>query len=134
MVRHIRVFRVFENASMPADASGARLRDASVFAEASAPHKPRGAAYSLGMIDLPTGNTIAETAFLMGDPARANMLSALMSGAALTAGELAAHAGVTPQTASGHLARLRKCQLVAVERQGRHRYLRLASPEVAQAL
>ena len=56
------------------------------------------------MIDRPTGNTIAEAAFLTGDPARANMLAALMSGEALTAGELAAHAGVTAQTASGHLA------------------------------
>ena len=56
------------------------------------------------MIDRPTGNTIAEAAFLMGDPARANMLAALMSGVALTDGELAAHAGVTAQTASGHLA------------------------------
>jgi DNA-binding transcriptional ArsR family regulator len=86
------------------------------------------------MIDLPTGNTIAETAFLMGDPARANMLAALMGGMALTAGELAAQAGVTPQTASGHLARLREGQLVAVECQGRHRYFRLASPDVARAL
>ncbi|WP_224003421.1 helix-turn-helix transcriptional regulator [Aureimonas sp. SA4125] len=86
------------------------------------------------MIDLPTGSTIAETAFLMGDPARANMLAALMSGTALTAGELAAHAGVTPQTASGHLTRLTEGRLVTVERQGRHRYFRLASPEVARAL
>ncbi|GGD42329.1 ArsR/SmtB family transcription factor [Aureimonas glaciei] len=86
------------------------------------------------MIDLPTGNTIAETAFLMGDPARANMLAALVGGAALTAGELAAHAGVIPQTASGHRARLTDGRLVAVERQGRHRYFRLASSEVARAL
>jgi DNA-binding transcriptional ArsR family regulator len=86
------------------------------------------------MIDRPTGNTIAEAAFLMGDPARANMLAALMSGEALTAGELAAHAGVTAQTASGHLARLTEGGLVAVERQGRHRYVRLSSPAVAQVL
>ena len=86
------------------------------------------------MIDRPTGNTIAEAAFLMGDPARANMLAALMSGEALTAGELAAHAGVTAQTASGHLSRLTEGGLVAVERQGRHRYVRLSSPAVAQAL
>jgi DNA-binding transcriptional ArsR family regulator len=86
------------------------------------------------MIDRPTGNTIAEAAFLMGDPARANMLAALMSGEAMTAGELAAHAGVTAQTASGHLARLTEGGLVAVERQGRHRYVRLSSPAVAQVL
>ncbi|MBB4004056.1 ArsR/SmtB family transcription factor [Aurantimonas endophytica] len=86
------------------------------------------------MIDPPTGGSIAANAFLMGDPARANMLSALMGGEALTAGELAAHAGVTPQTASGHLARLRDGGLLAVERQGRHRYFRLASPQVAEAL
>ncbi|MEH6718704.1 MAG: metalloregulator ArsR/SmtB family transcription factor [Aurantimonas endophytica] len=86
------------------------------------------------MIDPPTGGSIAANAFLMGDPARANMLAALMGGEALTAGELAAHAGVTPQTASGHLARLRDGGLLAVERQGRHRYFRLASPQVAKAL
>ena len=104
---------------VPADASWPCLSDASVFAEASAPDKPRGTAYPRAMIDLPTGSTIAETAHLMGDPARANMLAALMGGMALTAGELASHAGVTPQTASGHLARLLEGQLVAVERQGR---------------
>ncbi|UIJ74017.1 ArsR family transcriptional regulator [Aurantimonas sp. HBX-1] len=86
------------------------------------------------MIDPPTGSSIAATAFLMGDPARANMLAALMGGVALTAGELAAHAGVTPQTASGHLARLQDGGLLAVERQGRHRYFRLASPQIAEAL
>ncbi|NDV88940.1 metalloregulator ArsR/SmtB family transcription factor [Aurantimonas aggregata] len=86
------------------------------------------------MIDPPTGSGIAANAFLMGDPARANMLSALMGGEALTAGELAAYAGVTPQTASGHLSRLRDGGLVAVERQGRHRYFRLASPQIAEAL
>jgi DNA-binding transcriptional ArsR family regulator len=86
------------------------------------------------MIDPPTGGSIAANAFLMGDPARANMLAALMGGEALTAGELAAHAGVTPQTASGHLARLRDGGLLAVVRQGRHRYFHLASPQVAEAL
>lgn len=70
----------------------------------------------------------------MGDVGRANMLVALMDGRALTAGELARHASVTPQTASGHLARLVELRLVAVERQGRHRYHRLASPDVAGAL
>jgi len=59
------------------------------------------------------------------------MLAALMDGRALTAGELARVAGVTPQTASGHLARLTDAGLLVMERQGRHRYHRLASPTVA---
>ena len=67
-----------------------------------------------------------------GDPARASMLLALMDGRALTVGELASVAGVTPQTASGHLARLVGAGLLAVETQGRHRYHRLASPLVAR--
>ncbi|MET0359712.1 MAG: metalloregulator ArsR/SmtB family transcription factor [Pararhizobium sp.] len=86
------------------------------------------------MIDLPTGNMIAQAAHLMGDPARANMLAALIGGEALTAGELASHAGITPQTASGHLAKLLDGRLLAAERHGRLRYFRLASPSVAQAL
>lgn len=86
------------------------------------------------MIAVVSGNTLAEVARLIGDAARANMLSALMGGQALTAGELARHAGVTAQTTSGHLARLSEAKLVAVEKQGRHRYYRLASPEVAQAI
>ena len=77
---------------------------------------------------------IAEIAALVGDPARANMLSALVDGRALTAGELAYVGHVTAQTASGHLARLAAANLVACERQGRHRYYRLASPSVAQML
>jgi DNA-binding transcriptional ArsR family regulator len=77
---------------------------------------------------------LAETAALIGDPARAAMLAALLDGRALTAGELAAAAGITPQTASGHLARLGTAGLLAVERQGRHRYHRLASPAVARLL
>ena len=77
---------------------------------------------------------LAQTAALIGDPARANMLAALMDGRALTATELAGTAGITPQTASGHLARLTEAGLLAMERQGRHRYHRLASPAVAQML
>jgi DNA-binding transcriptional ArsR family regulator len=77
---------------------------------------------------------LAETAALIGDPARCAMLAALMQGRALTAGELARSAGVSPQTASGHLARLGAAGLLAVERQGRHRYHRLASPAVARLL
>src|SRR3546814_5851519 len=62
------------------------------------------------------------------------MLRALMDGRALTATELARVAGITPQTASGHLAQLTGAGLLAVERQGRHRYHRLASPAVAHML
>jgi DNA-binding transcriptional ArsR family regulator len=62
------------------------------------------------------------------------MLHALMDGRALTASELARVAGITPQTASGHLARLAVAGLLAVEKQGRHRYHRLASPAVAQMM
>src|SRR6478735_11860601 len=80
------------------------------------------------------GPYLAEIAHLMGDPARANMLHALMDGRALTAKELAYIAGVAPQTASGHLARLMAGGLLAVAVQGRHRYYRLAGPEVATAL
>ena len=76
----------------------------------------------------------AEIGALAGDPARAGMLHALMDGRALTASELADVAGVTPQTASGHLARMIAAGLLAVEKQGRHRYHRLASPAVARMM
>ena len=76
----------------------------------------------------------AEVAALAGDPARAGMLHALMDGRALTASELAGVAGITPQTASGHLARMTAAGLIAVEKQGRHRYHRLASKVVAQMM
>lgn len=76
----------------------------------------------------------AEIATLAGDPARAAMLNALMDGRALTATELAAVAGVTPQTASGHLNRMTTAGLLAVEKQGRHRYHRLAAPVIAQMI
>lgn len=74
----------------------------------------------------------AEIAALAGNPARAGMLNALMDGRALTALELARVAGITPQTASGHLAQMTRAKLLAVAKQGRHRYHRLASPAVAQ--
>ncbi len=80
------------------------------------------------------GPDIASLAALIGDPGRANMLCALMSGMALTAGELAREADIMPQTASAHIAKLVEAKLVIVEVQGRHRYLRLACPDVAQAL
>jgi len=78
--------------------------------------------------------SIAEVASLVGDPGRANMLSALLDGRALTATELAYRAGVAPATASGHLAKLAAGRLVSVVAQGRHRYFRLASPDVARML
>lgn len=80
------------------------------------------------------GPNIAGIAALIGDPARANMLTALMHGAALTASELALEAGVTKQTASAHLAKLAQAELVLAEAQGRHRYYRLADRDVATAL
>src|ERR1700739_2701575 len=80
------------------------------------------------------GPDIALVASLVGDPARCNMLTALMSGQALTATELAQEAGVTPQTASSHLAKLEAGGLVTPQKQGRHRYFRLKDSEVAAAL
>lgn len=76
----------------------------------------------------------AEIAALAGDPARACMLQALMDGRALTAAELAHAAGITAQTASGHLSRMVAAGLLRVEPQGRHRYHRLASPAVARMM
>lgn len=80
------------------------------------------------------GPTISKVAALIGDPARANILVALMDGRALTATELAQVAGVTLQTASGHLGKLDLAGLTRTERQGRHRYVRLSGPDVAQVL
>src|SRR5258707_12390001 len=75
-----------------------------------------------------SSNTLAEIGALIGDGARANMMSALMGGQALTASELAYRAGVTAQTTSGHLAKLTEAGLLALARQGPHRYYRLAPP------
>ena len=80
------------------------------------------------------GPSIARIAALVGEPARAEMLTALLGGQALTATELAHQADVTKQTASAHLAKLLDAQLLAVESQGRHRYFRLADHDVAQLL
>jgi DNA-binding transcriptional ArsR family regulator len=80
------------------------------------------------------GPDIAMVASLVGDPARANMLTALMTGRALTATELAYQAGITPQTASSHLGKLEIGGLIEQERQGRHRYYRLADSDVAGVL
>lgn len=80
------------------------------------------------------GPDIARIAALIGDPARANMLTALASGKALTATELAAEAGVTAPTASGHLAKLAEGGLLRARKQGRHRYFALADEEAAALL
>ena len=83
------------------------------------------------MVDIPY---IAESAALIGDPARANMLSALKDDGVLSATELAHVAGVAPNTASGHLARLTEAGMVTVECKGRHRFYSLTRHEVAEAL
>lgn len=80
------------------------------------------------------GPDIARIGALLGDPARTNMLTALMSGQALTAGELAREAGVTAQTASSHLAKLADGGLITARRQGRCVYFALASREVAELM
>lgn len=80
------------------------------------------------------GPVISTVAALIGDPARANMLTALMDGRALTVSELALVAGVTIQTASGHLSKLQNAALLTVEKQGRHRYYRLSDHDVGEAL
>jgi DNA-binding transcriptional ArsR family regulator len=77
---------------------------------------------------------LAVTANLLGEPARAAMLLKLMSGRALPAGELALAANISPQTASGHLAKLIEGRFVNVQAQGRHRYYCLAGAEVADAV
>ncbi|PDT40630.1 MULTISPECIES: winged helix-turn-helix domain-containing protein [Sinorhizobium] len=80
------------------------------------------------------GPDIALIGSLIGDPARANMLTALMGGQALTPTELAAHAGITLQTASSHLAKLEAGGLLTQRKQGRHRYYALAEDEVGLML
>jgi DNA-binding transcriptional ArsR family regulator len=80
------------------------------------------------------GPDISQIGALIGDPARANMLTALMGGQALTASELAGAAGVTLQTASAHLAKLEAGGLIAQRKQGRHRYFALADDEAGRLL
>ncbi|PJI44545.1 MAG: transcriptional regulator [Ferrovibrio sp.] len=77
---------------------------------------------------------VAKIAALIGDPARANILKALMDGRARTAKELAQIAGVSPQTTSGHLAKLSDGGLLSLAKQGRHRYFHLANAQVAAAI
>jgi DNA-binding transcriptional ArsR family regulator len=81
-----------------------------------------------------TNLDMAQIAALIGDPARANILAALMDGRALTATELAYAAGVSPQTTSGHLSKLTEGGLLGMVKQGRHRYYRLASPQIGRML
>lgn len=80
------------------------------------------------------GPSLARVASLIGERGRAEILGALMSGRALTATELADVAGITRPTVSAHLGKLERAQLIAAEKQGRHRYFRLASSEIAQLL
>src|SRR5487761_2178294 len=80
------------------------------------------------------GPNIARVAALLGDPARAEALTALLTDRALTATELAAIAGVTKQTMSAHLSKLLEASLVSVDQQGRHRYFRLANEDVGALL
>jgi DNA-binding transcriptional ArsR family regulator len=91
-----------------------------------------GSAYPLTMSG--THPAVAEVAALVGNPARANILMALMDGRALTASELAYAAGVSAQTTSEHLAKLREANLLALTKQGRHRYFRLGSPQIARMI
>lgn len=79
-------------------------------------------------------NTMAAIGALIADPTRAEMLLAMMDGRAHPATDLAAIAHVTPPTASHHLARLIEGGLVEVFQQGRHRYHRLASSQIAELL
>ncbi|NNE54289.1 MAG: helix-turn-helix domain-containing protein [Sulfitobacter sp.] len=80
------------------------------------------------------GPDISRIAALIGDPARANILTALMSGKALTATELAAEAGVTLQTASAHLSKLEAAEMIAARKSGRHKYFTLGGDDVGHAL
>ena len=80
------------------------------------------------------GPDIALLGSLIGDPARANMLTALMNGMALTATELAGVAGITAQTASAHLKKLESGGLLQQRKQGRHRYFSLSDDDVASVL
>ncbi len=81
-----------------------------------------------------SGPDIALIGSLVGDPARANMLTALMGGRALTPSELAQEAGITLQTTSSHLAKLTAGGLVVQRKQGRHRYFSLSGQDVAGVL
>jgi DNA-binding transcriptional ArsR family regulator len=81
-----------------------------------------------------TEPAVAEIAALVGNPARANIMMALANSRALTATELAYVAGVSAQTTSGHLAKLREANLLSLTKQGRHSYFRLSSPKIARMI
>ena len=80
------------------------------------------------------GPDISRIAALIGDPARANILTALMSGKALTATELAGEAGVTLQTTSAHLGKLESAEMISCRKSGRHKYFTLGGDDVGHAL
>ncbi|MEV0368407.1 helix-turn-helix domain-containing protein [Streptomyces sp. NPDC050636] len=80
------------------------------------------------------GSELARLAALLADRTRATFCLALLDGRAWTAGELAAYAQVAPSTASEHLTRLTEGGLLVEQRQGRHRYVQLAGPHVAELL
>src|SRR5699024_3681785 len=79
-------------------------------------------------------SNIAATASLIADPTRMLMLSALLDGRALPAGELAYAAGISPQTTSAHLNKLLAGGFLSLEKEGRHRYYRLAGSHIAEAI
>ena len=81
-----------------------------------------------------TEPNIAFVANLLADPSRAAMCLSLAGGEARPAGELAARAGISAQTASNHLAKLIAGRLLRVEQQGRWRYYRLAGADVGHAV
>lgn len=85
-------------------------------------------------MDTPTETDVAHVAAAIGDPSRAKVLLALAGGGALPASALAAEAGVSNSTISGHLAKLLDARLLTVELDGRHRFYRLATTDVARAL
>jgi DNA-binding transcriptional ArsR family regulator len=80
------------------------------------------------------GPNIARIGALLGDPTRAELLTALLADRALTATELSELTGVTKQTMSAHLSKLLAAGLVLVDQQGRHRYFRLAGEDIAELL
>lgn len=86
------------------------------------------------LVSDPAGPNIARLASLIADPVRARIMLLLMDGRALTAGELAQAGGVSPQTASSHLARLIDGGLLAVASQGRHRYYRISDHDSAHLI
>src|SRR5262249_30557400 len=100
--------------------AGAEREDIAADAETTVPQNADMSAHSL-----------ARLAGLLADETRAAMCLALLDGRAWTAGELARHTGVAPSTATGHLDRLLDGRLVVQQRQGRHRYVRLAGPDAA---